>query len=56
MGKVHGWRIFKDVHQLQYVCAVKWEPNATKYLFCCVHKFKGGILRDSGDMGQVVMG
>ena len=44
MGKVHGWRIFKDVHQFKCICTVNRALNATKYLFCCVHKFWSGIL------------
>lgn len=36
MGKVHGWRISKNVQQLLHKSSVKWSLNATKYLFCCV--------------------
>nr|DAI27762.1 MAG TPA: hypothetical protein [Caudoviricetes sp.] len=41
MGKVHGWRISKNVQQLQPKSSVKWSSNATKYLFCCVRQFWG---------------
>ena len=55
MGKVHGWRIFKDVHQLKFICAVKWALNATKYLFCCVRQFRGGVLAGIvAAMGQLM--
>lgn len=57
MGKVHGWRIFKDVHQFKCICAVKWTLNATKYLFCCVQQLYGyrmGLLLFG--IGYVVLG